>query len=126
MDILEILKVIVFGFVEGISEWLPISSTGHIILLDDLLPLNFTTPGFYDLFEIVIQLGAILAVILLFFHKLNPFSPKKDKKQQKDTWSLWFKVVVAVLPSAAMAVTCAVPAPLPFRRMPLLLLPPTS
>ena len=102
MDLIEILTVTSFGFVEGISEWLPISSTGHIILLDDLLPLNFTTPGFYDLFEIVIQLGAILAVILLFFHKLNPFSPKKDKKQQKDTWSLWFKVVVAVLPSAIL------------------------
>ena len=102
MDLIEILKVIVFGFVEGISEWLPISSTGHIILLGDLLPLNFTTVGFYDLFEIVIQLGAILAVIILFFHKLNPFSPKKDTKQRKNTWSLWFKVVVAVLPSAIL------------------------
>ena len=102
MDLLELLKVILFGIVEGISEWLPISSTGHIILLDDLLPLNFTTPGFYDLFEIVIQLGAILAVILLFFHKLNPFSPKKSQTQRKNTWSLWFKVVVAVLPSAIL------------------------
>ena len=97
---IEILKAILFGIVEGITEWLPISSTGHIILLNDLWPLKFTTEGFYDLFEIVIQLGAILAVIVLFFHKLNPFSPKKTQVQRKDTWSLWFKVVAAVLPSA--------------------------
>ena len=102
MEFLEILKAILFGIVEGISEWLPISSTGHIILLNDLLPLNFTTPGFYDFFEIVIQLGAILAVILLFFKKLNPFSLKKTKEEKKDTWSLWFKVIVAVLPSAVL------------------------
>ncbi|MBO5050311.1 MAG: undecaprenyl-diphosphate phosphatase [Oscillospiraceae bacterium] len=97
--ILEILKTVLYGIVEGITEWLPISSTGHIILLNDFIPLNISET-FYDLFEIVIQLGAIMAVIVLFFHKLNPFSPKKDQKQKKDTWSLWFKVVVAVLPSA--------------------------
>ena len=96
----EILKAILFGIVEGITEWLPVSSTGHIILLDEFVKLNFTTPNFYDLFEIVIQLGAILAVLILFFHKLNPFSPKKDATQKKDTWSLWFKVIIAVLPSA--------------------------
>ena len=99
---IEILKAILFGIVEGITEWLPISSTGHIILLNDLWPLQFTTEGFYDLFEIVIQLGAILAVIVLFFHKLNPFSGKKTAVQKKDTWSLWFKVVAAVLPSAVI------------------------
>ena len=97
--ILEILKTVLYGLVEGITEWLPISSTGHIILLNDFIPLNISET-FYDLFEIVIQLGAIMAVIVLFFHKLNPFSPKKDQKQKKDTWSLWFKVVAAVLPSA--------------------------
>ena len=103
MDTLfEILKAILFGIVEGITEWLPVSSTGHIILLDELVKLNMPTEGFYDLFEIVIQLGAILAVIVLFFHKLNPFAPKKTTVEKKDTWHLWFKVVVAVLPSAVI------------------------
>lgn len=101
MDIIELLKAVLFGIVEGITEWLPISSTGHIILLEDFMHLNISQV-FYDLFEIVIQLGAILAVIVLFFHKLNPFSPKKDAAQKKDTWSLWFKVILAVLPSAVL------------------------
>lgn len=101
MDILELLKAVLFGIVEGITEWLPVSSTGHIILLNDFMPLKISQ-DFYDLFEIVIQLGAILAVIVLFFHKLNPFSPKKDTVQKKDTWSLWFKVVAAVIPSAVL------------------------
>ena len=101
MDILELLKAVLFGIVEGITEWLPVSSTGHIILLNDFIPLKISQ-DFYDLFEIVIQLGAILAVIVLFFHKLNPFSPKKDTLQKKDTWSLWFKVVAAVIPSAVL------------------------
>ena len=99
--IFELLKAVLFGIVEGVTEWLPVSSTGHIILLNALLPLNMSE-AFYDLFEIVIQLGAILAVIVLFFRKLNPFSPKKDLQQKKDTWQLWFKVVVAVLPSAVL------------------------
>ncbi len=98
-NFLEILKAILFGIVEGVTEWLPVSSTGHIILLDEFIHLNMTT-AFYDLFEIVIQLGAILAVIVLFFHKLNPFSLKKTAPEKKDTWQLWLKVVVAVLPSA--------------------------
>jgi undecaprenyl-diphosphatase len=101
MDIIELLKAVLFGIVEGITEWLPISSTGHIILLEDFMHLNISQV-FYDLFEIVIQLGAILAVIVLFFHKLNPFSPKKNAIQKKDTWSLWFKVILAVLPSAVL------------------------
>ena len=99
----ELLKAVLFGIVEGITEWLPISSTGHIILLNEFVPLKISQ-DFYDLFEIVIQLGAILAVIVLFFHKLNPFSPKKDTVQKKDTWSLWFKVVAAVLPSAVIGI----------------------
>ena len=86
---------------EGITEWLPISSTGHMILLDEFVKLQ-VSQEFYDLFEIIIQLGAILAVIVLFFHKLNPFAPSKTQVQKKDTWSLWFKVVVAVLPSAVI------------------------
>ena len=99
--ILEILKAILFGIVEGVTEWLPVSSTGHMILLDEFVHLK-VSPEFYEMFQVVIQLGAILAVILLFFHKLNPFSPKKDLEQKKNTWQLWFKVVVAVLPSAVI------------------------
>ena len=98
---IELLKAILFGIVEGITEWLPISSTGHLILLNELVKLK-VSDKFYSMFQVVIQLGAILAVILLFFHKLNPFSPKKDTKQKKRTWNLWAKVIVAVLPSAVI------------------------
>lgn len=98
---LEILKAILFGIVEGITEWLPVSSTGHLILLEEILDMK-VSPEFYEMFQVVIQLGAILAVILLFFKKLNPFDPGKNKRQQEMTWSLWFKVVVAVLPSAVI------------------------
>lgn len=97
--IFEVLKAIFFGIVEGITEWLPISSTGHMILLNEFVKLQ-VSDEFYKLFEVVIQLGAILAVILLFFHKLNPFSPKKSAAQKRNTWRLWFKVVIAVVPSA--------------------------
>ncbi len=98
---IEFLKAVLFGVVEGITEWLPVSSTGHLILLDEFVTLKVSA-AFYEMFQVVIQLGAILAVVLLFFHKLNPFSPKKDAIQKKDTWSLWFKVVVAVIPSAVV------------------------
>ena len=102
MDIfIEILKAVLFGIIEGITEWLPISSTGHMILLDTLAQLQ-VSPEFYEMFQVVIQLGAILAIILLFFHKLNPFSPKKEVTERKQTWQLWFKVVAAVLPSAVI------------------------
>ena len=101
MVILEILKAILFGIVEGVTEWLPVSSTGHMILLDEFVHLQ-VSPEFYEMFQVVIQLGAILAVILLFFHKLNPFAPSKNAAQKKNTWNLWFKVVVAVLPSAVI------------------------
>ena len=97
----EILKAILFGIVEGITEWLPVSSTGHMILLDEFVKLK-VSPDFYEMFQVVIQLGVILAVILLFFHKLNPFSPAKSDDQKKNTWQLWLKVVVAVLPSAVL------------------------
>ena len=99
--ILELLTAVLFGIVEGITEWLPISSTGHMILLDEFIHLK-VTPAFYEMFQVVIQLGAIAAVLVLFFHKLNPFSAKKDPAQKKDTWNLWFKVIVAVLPSAVI------------------------
>ena len=101
--VLEFLKAVLFGIVEGITEWLPVSSTGHMILLDEFVHLN-VSEAFYEMFQVVIQLGAILAVILLFFHKLNPFAPKKNIEQRKNTWQLWFKVVVAVVPSAIIGV----------------------
>ncbi len=101
--IFEILKAVVFGIVEGITEWLPVSSTGHLILLNKVpfLTLN-VSEAFSEMFDVVIQLGAILAVIVLFFNKLNPFSAKKSSRQKNATWILWFKVIVAVLPSAVL------------------------
>ena len=101
MDFIELLKAVLFGIVEGITEWLPVSSTGHLILLDQFVKLK-VSDAFMEMFEVVIQLGAILAVILLFFHKLNPFAPSKTSQEKKNTWSLWFKVVAAVLPSAVI------------------------
>ena len=101
--IFELLKAVLFGIVEGITEWLPISSTGHMILLNEFVNLK-VSEEFYNMFEVVIQLGAILAVILLFFHKLNPFSPKKSSPQKRNTWRLWFKVVIAVIPSAVIGI----------------------
>ena len=101
MWFLEFLKAVLFGVVEGITEWLPVSSTGHLILLDEFVHLN-VSEAFYEMFQVVIQLGAIGAVIVLFFHTLNPFSPKKDAVQKKDTWSLLIKIVVAVIPSAVI------------------------
>jgi len=98
---MDFLKAIFYGIVEGITEWLPVSSTGHLILLEELMPMQ-VSPQFYEMFNVVIQLGAILAVILLYFRKLNPFSSQKSKKEQTLTWSLWFKVIVAVLPSAVL------------------------
>lgn len=99
--LIEILKAIVYGIVEGITEWLPVSSTGHLILLEQILPLN-ASEAFMEMFDVVIQLGAILAVIVLFFHKLNPFSSKKNPIEKRQTWDLWFKVVAAVIPSAVL------------------------
>ena len=101
MVIIELLKAILFGIVEGITEWLPISSTGHMILLDEFVHLK-VSEAFYEMFQVVIQLGAIAAVLVLFFHKLNPFAPKKSQLEKKNTWVLWFKVIVAVLPSAVI------------------------
>ena len=98
---LELLKAVLFGIVEGITEWLPISSTGHMILLDKFIKLD-VSEAFYEMFQVVIQLGAIGAVLVLFFQKLNPFSGKKSSVQKKATWNLWLKVIVAVLPSAVI------------------------
>ena len=99
----EFIKAILFGIVEGITEWLPISSTGHLILLNEFLTLQ-VSEEFQSMFDVVIQLGAILAVIVLFFHKLNPFSPKKSVTAKRRTWDLWFKVIIAILPSAVVGI----------------------
>ena len=100
---IEILKAVLFGIVEGITEWLPVSSTGHIILLDEFIRLR-ATDAFKSMFDVVIQLGAILAVIVLFFHKLNPFAPSKTREEKGKTWTLWFKVCAAILPSGILGV----------------------
>ena len=100
---IEILKAVLFGIVEGITEWLPVSSTGHIILLDEFIQLS-ATDEFKSMFDVVIQLGAILAVIVLFFNKLNPFALKKSKVEKKQTWTLWFKVIAAIIPSGVVGV----------------------
>lgn len=99
----ELLKAVLFGIVEGVTEWLPISSTGHLILLNEFINLN-VSEEFRSMFDVVIQLGAILAVIVLFFHKLNPFAPSKNGKQKRQTWDLWFKVVAAIIPSGVVGV----------------------
>ena len=99
----EILKAVLFGIVEGVTEWLPVSSTGHLILLNEFINLK-VSDEFQSMFDVVIQLGAILAVIVLFFEKLNPFSPKKDKRQKEATWALWFKVCAAIIPSGLVGI----------------------
>lgn len=98
---LEMLKVILLGIVEGITEWLPISSTGHLILVDEFVKLG-ASEAFKEMFNVVIQLGAILAVVVLYFNKLNPFSPKKSRKQKVHTIQLWMKVIVACIPAAVL------------------------
>ena len=98
---IELLKAVLFGIVEGITEWLPVSSTGHMILLDEFIKLD-VSPAFYEMFQVVIQLGAIAAVLVLFFRKLNLYAPGKNHKQRHNTWVLWIKVIVAVLPSALL------------------------
>ena len=100
---MELLKAVLFGIVEGVTQWLPISSTGHLILLNEFITLN-VSDEFRSMFDVVIQLGAILAVIVLFFHKLNPFSPRKTEGEKKQTWQLWFKVIAAIIPSGIVGV----------------------
>ena len=100
MFIIEILKSIIYGIVEGITEWLPISSTGHLILIQDFIKYKNENPAFMEMFNVVIQLGAILAVVVIYFDKLNPFKPGKTARQIQLTWQLWAKVVVAALPAA--------------------------
>ncbi|MCC2826044.1 undecaprenyl-diphosphate phosphatase [Faecalicatena orotica] len=101
MNVIEWLKVLLLGIVEGITEWLPISSTGHMILVNEFVHLN-VSDTFMEMFLVVIQLGAILAVVALYFDKLWPFTTPSKGWIKKDTWSLWFKVLVAVLPAAVI------------------------
>lgn len=99
MNFIDVLKTIIYGIVEGITEWLPISSTGHLILLDEFLPLNVSS-DFLNVFNVVIQLGAIIAVVIFFFNKLNPFAKTKSQEEKTETWVLWFKVLVGSIPVA--------------------------
>lgn len=101
MSFIEVLKVILIGIVEGITEWLPISSTGHMILIDEFVKLN-VTPEFKEMFLVVIQLGAILAVVCLYFHRLNPFSKRKTQTQKKDTFAIWGRVIVGCIPAVIL------------------------
>lgn len=101
MDLIEALKAFFIGLVEGLTEWLPVSSTGHMILVDEFVQLD-VSPEFLELFLVVIQIGAIMAVIILYFSKLNPFSTKKDKEQKRGTWRLWGLVVVGCIPAAVV------------------------
>lgn len=101
MDLIELLKVVLFGIVEGYTEWLPISSTGHLILLENIIHLD-QPEEFWNVFKVVIQLGAILAVVVLYWDKLWPFSVKKSSQEKADTWMMWFKVVIACIPAAVV------------------------
>ena len=101
--VIELLKAVLFGIVEGVTEWLPISSTGHLILLNEFIRLN-VSEEFSSMFDVVIQLGAILAVIVLFFRKLNPFDPGKKPRERKRTWRLWFMVILSIIPSGLVGV----------------------
>lgn len=100
MDFIEMIKAVILGIIQGITEWLPISSTGHLILFDNLWPMT-STPEFFEVFKVVIQFGSILAVLVLFFHKLNPFSPKKSVSEKQETFTLWKKVAVGCIPIVA-------------------------
>ena len=100
---IELLKAVLFGIVEGITEWLPVSSTGHLILLNEFVKLN-VSEAFQSMFDVVIQLGAILAVIVLYFRKLNPFDSGKSSGEKKQTWDLWFKVITAIIPSGVVGI----------------------
>ncbi len=98
---IELLKAVFLGVVEGITEWLPISSTGHMILVEEFIQLN-ASEAFKEMFFVVIQLGAILAVVLLYFHKLNPFSSIKTRREKRETRRIWYKVIVGVIPAAVL------------------------
>lgn len=109
----EVIKAIIYGIVEGITEWLPISSTGHLILVEQLIPFQATSEGFFDMFDVVIQLGAILAVVVLFWKQIWPFALTEKSRQgktgigayfKKDVWIMWFKILVSCVPAAVIGV----------------------
>ena len=100
-NFIDIFKAIILGIVQGITEWLPVSSTGHMILVDEFIKLNMSKT-FISTFLVVIQFGSILAVLTIFFKKLNPFDGSKSKLQKRETIDLWFKVIIAVIPSAVI------------------------
>ena len=104
MFLIEMIKSIVFGIIEGITEWLPISSTGHLILVQEFIHYQKPNGAFMEMFNVVIQLGAILAVVVLYFDKLNPFKPGKTPLQIQKTWQLWAKVVIASLPAVVIGI----------------------
>lgn len=108
---MDIIKAIIYGVVEGITEWLPISSTGHLILIEQFIPFNGAGEGFFDMFDVVIQLGAIMAVVVLFWNKIWPFALTKKQRQgqtgvgaflKKDIWVMWFKILVSTVPAAVI------------------------
>ena len=99
---LEFLNAVILGIVQGITEWLPVSSTGHMIIVDQFIHFMADNKAFRDLFLVVVQFGSILAVVTIYFHKLNPFSPKKTAAEKKDTWSMWLKVLVGCVPAAVI------------------------
>ena len=110
---MEIIKAILFGIIEGITEWLPVSSTGHLILVEQLIPFKETSEGFFDMFDVVIQLGAILAVVVLFWHQMWPFALSKKEREGKtglmsfvkmDIMTLWFKILVSCVPAAVIGI----------------------
>ena len=101
LSIVELLKTVILGVVEGLTEWLPISSTGHMILVDEFIKLD-VSKAFMDMFLVVIQLGAILAVVVLNFEKLNPFSSWKTRREKQETFQLWYKVILACVPAAVI------------------------
>ncbi|MGT2925357.1 undecaprenyl-diphosphate phosphatase [Streptococcus caviae] len=102
MLLIEIIKAIIFGIVEGITEWLPISSTGHLILVEEFIKFKDANAPFTNMFNVVIQLGAILAVVVIYFDRLNPFKKGKTSREVQLTWQLWLKVIVAALPAAVI------------------------
>jgi undecaprenyl-diphosphatase len=109
MIFFELLKAILYGIVEGITEWLPVSSTGHLILLGEWLPFSFTSntelmAEFSEMFDVVIQLGAILAVIIMFWSKLCPFGKQKTAEAKRNTWKLWLRVIIASVPAALVGI----------------------
>ncbi len=103
MHFLDFLYAVIIGIIQGITEWLPISSTGHMILANEVIKLP-VSEAFWNMFLVVIQLGSILAVLFLYFHKLNPFSPRKSAKQKRDTLRLWLKVIVGIIPAGVIGV----------------------